>query len=108
MTDATAGLIGAGFSTIVGTISGISQQNKQLELQEKIAKMSLEQKYALEKRMQDAQSTMERQKILFEALAVEKNIDLIRETSKERNVGLIIIGIGIIALAGVIYLAKKK
>lgn len=108
MTDATSGLIGAGFSVITNTISGISQANKQRELQEKIAKLSLAQQLELEKRMQDANSAIERQKLLFEALAVDKNREFMRETNRERNMGLIVIGIGLIALGSVIFLTRKK
>lgn len=108
MTDATAGLIGAGFSTIVNTIAGVSQQKKQNELQEKIARMNLAQQAELEARMREATTAMERQKLLFEALAVDKHREFMKETNRERNMGLIVIGFGMIALATVVYLARRK
>tara|TARA_R110000850_G_scaffold87677_6_gene188483 strand:- start:185 stop:514 length:330 start_codon:yes stop_codon:yes gene_type:complete len=108
MTESTSNLIGAGFTAILGTLSSIKEAKNQRELQEKIIRMSLAQKRELEIRMQDAQTAVARQKILFEALAVDKHHALIRETSREKSVSLVVVGIGAILLAVIIYQARRK
>ena len=101
-------LVTGAFSTIVGTIAGVSNANKQKDLEKYLGQLSIQQKTALEARLQDKTNEIERQKILFEALAVDKNIALATQTSKEKNFSLIVVGIGLVVLAGVVILSRKK
>ena len=61
--DPTA-LASMGFDMILGTLVGISEAKKQRELQEKIAKMSLKQQKELEENLLQAQTQLERQRIM--------------------------------------------
>ena len=101
-------LINQGFSTIVNTMAKVSNERKQQQLEKYLGELSIQQKTALEARMQNMQSEIERQKILFQAMAVDKNIALAERTSKDRNFSLIVVGVGLAALATVIFLAKRK
>ena len=106
--SALTSLAGAGFNTIVSTISANKNAKEQRRLTEAIARMNSEQQAMLEKRLQDAQSASERLSLVFQAVALEKNRDLVRETTRQKVGAYIVVGVGMASLAFVIFLARKK
>ena len=70
--------------------------------------MSLENQQAIANRLAEAQTNIEKQRIAFQILALENNTNLVRELEGEKNKSLIVLGVGAIALAVVIVLAKFK
>lgn len=101
-------LAAQGFNTIVGTLSANANARKQRELSEAIARLNLEQQAQLEKRLQDAKSASKRLSLIFQAVALEKNQELIRETNRQKYGAYMVVGVGMISLAVIIFLARKK
>jgi len=97
---------------LVGTFISIgfakNDAKKQRKLQEKIAKMSLENQQVIANRLAQAQTNIEKQRIAFQILALENNANLVRELEADKNKSLIVVGVGVMALAVVIFLAKRK
>ena len=101
-------LAGTLISTFLGIGFAKNDAKKQRQLQEKIANMSLENQQAIANRLAEAQTNIEKQRIAFQILALENNANLVRELEGEKNKSLIVLGVGAIALAVVIVLAKFK
>jgi len=95
-------------STLIGI--GFAQNNakQQRELQKKIAEMSLENQRQIQERLAEAQTDIERQRIAFQILALEKNEQLVERLEKDKYKSMVIVGVGAVALAVVIVLAKRK
>lgn len=104
----TGNFITAGVGLISSTIVGINNANKQKEVQKYIAKLNQEQKIAIAEKLAKANTDIERQRILFQTMALEKNLVVAEKVSKDKLTGFIILG-GAVALLGVVvFLAKKK
>ena len=97
---------------LVGTFIsiGFAKDNakQQRKLQEKIAEMSLENQRQIKERLAQAQTDIERQRIAFQILALEKNEQLVERLEKDKYKSMVIVGVGAVALAVVIVLAKRK
>ena len=97
---------------LIGTFIqiGFAQNDakKQRQLQEKITQMSLENQLQIQKKLAEAQTDVERQRIAFQILALEKNEALVLKLEKDKNKSLIFLGGGAITLALVIILVKLK
>jgi hypothetical protein len=97
---------------LVGTFIsiGFAKDNakQQRKLQEKIAEMSLENQRQIQERLAQAQTDIERQRIAFQILALEKNEQLVERLEKDKYKSMVIVGVGAVALAVVIVLAKRK
>lgn len=97
---------------LIGTFISIgfaqNDAKKQRKLQEKIAKMSLENQQVIAERLAQAQTNIEKQRIAFQILALENNANLVKELEADKNKSLIVVGVGVMALAVVIFLAKRK
>lgn len=89
---------------------GFAQQNakQQRELEEKIAQMSLETQKQIQERLAQAQTDIEKQRIAFQILSLEKNQELVKSLEKDKYKSMVILGVGAVALAFVIVLAKRK
>ena len=108
MESGTAGLISAGFGTITSTVTGLVNANQQRKLDEYLSKLSLEQKERIEIQLIQAQTQAERERILFQQMALDKNLALTEKLEKDKYFSFIVVGIGIALLGTVIYLVKKK
>ena len=108
ISSGTANLISQGVSLIVGTISGISDSKKQRELQEYLSGLSIESQERIASRMLETQSSIEREKILFQELALNKNLALTENMQKDKNISFMILGGSIVFLGVVIFLVKRK
>jgi hypothetical protein len=108
MESGTAGLISGGFSAITSTVTNLINANQERKLQEYLSKLSLEQKERLETQLIQAQTQADRERILFQRMALDKNLALTEKLEKDKYFSFIVVGIGIIMLATVVYLVKKK
>lgn len=97
---------------LVGTFISIgfakNNAKQQRQLQEKIAQMSLENQRQIQERLAQAQTDIEKQRIAFQILALEKNQALVKSLEKDKYKSIVILGVGAVALALVIVLAKRK
>jgi hypothetical protein len=105
--DPTA-LASMGFDMILGTLVGISEGKKQRELQEKIARMSLKQQKELEENLVNAQSQLERQRIMYQTFAVIENSKLVDARKNKQLTLLSILGGGTLLLVGMAIFYKRK
>jgi len=97
---------------LIGTFISIgfakNNAKEQRKLQEKIAKMSLASQENIAKALANAQTNIEKQRIGFQILALEKNEVLLRDIQKDKTKSIVFVSIGAVALAVVIFLAKRK
>jgi hypothetical protein len=105
--DPTA-LASMGFDMILGTLVGISEAKKQRELQEKIAKMSLKQQKELEENLLQAQTQLERQRIMYQTFAVLENSKLVDARKNKQLTLLSVLGGGTLLLIGMAIFYKRK
>ena len=105
--DPTA-LASMGFDMILGTLVGISEAKKQRELQEKIAKMSLKQQKELEENLLQAQTQLERQRIMYQTFAVLENSKLVDARKNKQLTLLSVLGGGTLLLVGMAIFYKRK
>lgn len=105
--DPTA-LASMGFDMILGTLVGIGEAKKQRQLQEKIARMSLKQQKELEENLVNAQSQLERQRIMYQTFAVIENSKLVDARKNKQLTLLSILGGGTLLLVGMAIFYKRK
>ena len=105
--DATQ-LASMGLDLIVGTISSQTNAKKQRQLQEKLAKMSLQQQKELEERLQDTNSNLERLNIMYQTFAVLENQKLIDGRKNKQLILIGILGGGVLLLTGLAIFYKRK
>lgn len=103
-----SGLVGMAWSYGLNSVQQSHEKAMWQGMEQQINDLTNKQRTELENLLKETQDEVERSRILFQYLAVQKNEDLINQTKAERNRALIMVGIGIILLAGVIFLARKK
>lgn len=104
----TTNLIGQVVNVGVGTLFKIDNANKQRELEERIAKMSLETQRKIQFQLSKAKTNIEKQRIAFQILALNQNESLVRDLEKDRNETIKYLAIGMGILATVIIILKNK
>lgn len=92
----------------VKAVSASQQAKKQLELQEKLGRLSLKQKKLLESRLQDVQSDIERMRIMYQTFAVMENDKLISETTNRKLTLFYFLGGGALLLVGMAIVFKNR
>lgn len=100
--------IGAGVGIIVSTIGKVKSAKEQARLQEKIAKLTLAQQERIAETMAKAQTEIERQKILFQAVALELNNSTLEEIQRDKTKSIMYLSIGLTILGMVVIFVKKK
>lgn len=93
----------------VGFVASSQQAKKQRELQEKLAKLTLEQQEDLAIRLQDAQTEIARVNIMYQTFAVLENDKLVNERKNKQLTLFYFLGGGsmlLIAMA-IIYKMRK-
>lgn len=100
--------ISLGFDLIGGTLMGISEGKKNRELAEKLQKLSLKQQRELEERLQDTQLESDRQRLMYEAVAVVEKSKLIDSQKTKQKILLGVLGMGVIVLVGMAIVFKRK
>lgn len=104
----TTDLIAMGVSTIVGLVAGGIDAKKNRELQEKLAKLSLEQQKELEEKMLATQDRLERLNIMYKTFAVLENQKLLDARKGKQLTLLYVMGGGILVLVAMSILYKRK
>ena len=110
MSTATSaiGVGGQVVSTIITSAFAKSDAAKQRDLEEMLGRLSLDQQKELEIHLQDVQGEVAKQKIVYDYLA-KKNIQEVEGKIKsKRYTSYMILGGGIIFLAIVVILLKRK
>ena len=70
--------------------------------------MSLDSQEAIAKKYADAQTNIEKQRIIFQILAIEKNEALIKGLEKDKYKSIVLVSVSTLVLAVVIFMAKKR
>jgi hypothetical protein len=99
---------GAIVSSIITSSFAKADAAKQRELEEMLGRLSLDQQKELEIRLQDVQGEVEKQKIVYQYLAIKNNQDAINAIKSKRYTSYIILGGSIFLLAIVVILLKRK
>ena len=95
-------------SAIVGGVFSKEIASKQRDLEEQIAKLTLDQQKELQQHLQVVQGEVAKQKIVYDYLA-QKNLQQVEGGIKsKRYTAYIVLGGAILLLAGVIVLSKFK
>lgn len=97
----------AGLDMIVGTISATRDAKKQRELQEKLAKMSLQQQKELDAKMREAQTQLARLTIMYQTFAVLENQKLVDKRKQKQLLLIGVLGGGVLLLTGLAIFYKK-
>jgi hypothetical protein len=101
-------LISVGVGVIANLISGIESAKEQRRLQEKLAKLSLEQQKELALSLQRTQGEVQKMALLYQALNLERDRTATSALNKQKFIGISILGISVVILAIVVYKVKNK
>jgi hypothetical protein len=99
---------GALISSVIGGLFAKAENKKALALQAEISKLTLAQQKVLEERLQDVKSETERQGMVYQFLAVQKNNEMLNRVQGKRYTSYIVLGVGVTILALVILKLSKK
>lgn len=99
---------GAIVSTIITSAFAKADATAQRDLQDELARLSLDQQKELETHLQTVQGEVEKQKIVYQYLADKNKQDALNSMKSKRYTSYIILGGGIILLAGVVILLSRK
>lgn len=105
--DATS-LISSGVGTIATLVSSIDSAKEQRRLQEKLAKLSLQQQKDLALSLQQTQGEVQKMALLYQTLNLDRDRSATSELNKQKFIGISILGISVVILAVVIYKAKQN
>jgi predicted ATPase with chaperone activity len=95
-------------TAIVGNVFSKEIASKQRDLEEKIAKLTLDQQKELQEHLQTVKGEVEKQKIVYDYLA-QKNLQEVEGKIKsKRYTAYIVLGGAVLLLVGVIVLGKLK
>lgn len=100
--------ISQGLNLIVGTVAGVNNAKKQRELQERLAKLTLNQQKELEQRLQDTQSEIQRLDIMYRTFAVLENQKLIDSRKNKQLTLFYFLGAGSLILVGMAIVYKMR
>ena len=101
-------IVAGGMATIGTTMIAISDQKKQQQLEKFIAKLNAEQQAKLEGQLQRLNSQIERERLLFQAMALERNNLLKMETSKDKTKSVIVLSLAIVVFGAMILISRKR
>ena len=103
-----AGIVGVAISTVGGLIIQGNNAKAVRELQSRIAMLTLQQQREIAERLQDVQSDVERMRIVYQALAVEKNRASLESIAREKNHAIMWLSVSVALLAGTIAFLKTR
>lgn len=104
----TTKAVAMGFDLIVGTLFAVNDAKKNRELQERLAKLSLQQQKELEEKLQESNSQLARLDIMYKTFAVLENQKLIDARKNKQLTLLGVLGGGVLVLVGMAIFYKKK
>jgi gas vesicle protein len=101
-------IVGTLISGVIGGMFAKEEGKKARELQKELEKLSLAQQKELEIRLQDVQSQLAREELVYKYLAVQNNNEMLNRIKSKRYTSYIVLGIGVTILASVILKLSKK
>lgn len=101
-------IAGTIISGVIGGLFAKGEAKKARQLQEKLEKLSLAQQKQLEERLQDVKSETERQALVYQFLAVQKNNEMLNKMQSKRYTSYIVLGVGVTILALVVLKLSKR
>jgi hypothetical protein len=101
-------LIVEGAKIIIGFVSNSITAQKNRELQEKLATLTLKQQKELTERMQDANTEIERLNIMYQTFAVLENQKLVDSRKSKQLTLFYFLGGGSLLLVGLAIIFKRK
>ena len=101
-------LIVEGAKIIIGFVSSSITAQKNRELQEKLATLTLKQQKELTERMQDANTEIERLNIMYQTFAVLENQKLVDSRKSKQLTLFYFLGGGSLLLVGLAIIFKRK
>ena len=101
-------LIVEGAKIIIGFVSNSITAQKNRELQEKLATLTLKQQKELTERMQDANTEIERLNIMYQTFAVLENQKLVDSRKSKQLTLFYFLGGGSLLLVGLTIIFKRK
>jgi len=101
-------LASQGLTMLGQTLIRESDARKQQQLQQFVARLELEQARKLESQLIKAQSEIERQRILFQAMALERNNQLKVETSKQKSKSVVVLSLAVVVFGVLIFISRKR
>ena len=101
-------IVGTLISGVIGGMFAKEEGIKARELQKELEKLSLAQQKELEIRLQDVQSQLAREELVYKYLAVQNNNEMLNKIKSKRYTSYIVLGIGVTILASVILKLSKK
>jgi len=101
-------LIAMGVQIISGLVMGAVEGKKMRQLQEKLAKLSLEQQKELEEKMLATQDSLERLNIMYKTFAVLENQKLLDARKDKQLTLLYFLGGGVLLLTAMAIFYKRK
>tara|TARA_R110001606_G_scaffold7664_1_gene33525 strand:+ start:262 stop:627 length:366 start_codon:yes stop_codon:yes gene_type:complete len=103
-----ANLIVEGAKIIIGLVSSSITAQKNRELQEKLATLTLKQQRELTERMQDVNSEIERLNIMYQTFAILENQKLVDSRKSKQLTLFYFLGGGSLLLVGMAIIFKRK
>jgi len=104
----SADLIVKGAQVIIGLVASSITAQKNRELQEKLAKLTLKQQKELTERMQDANTEIARLNIMYQTFAVLENQKLVDSRKSKQLTLFYFLGGGSLLLVGMAIIFKRK
>ena len=104
----TGDLIGMGVQVITSLVAGSISAKKNRELQEKLAKLSLDQQKELQEKMMASSSETERLAIMYQTFAGIEGQKLNDSRKNKQLIALSVFGGGILVLVGMSIIFKRK
>jgi multidrug resistance efflux pump len=101
------GMVVQGVTGLITSSIAKNSAKKQEELNAYLQGLSEKQIAQLDANLKAATNEMERQKVLFQSMAVERNQELIKKTDSKRNISFIVVGVGVFVLGFLIYKSRK-
>jgi predicted neutral ceramidase superfamily lipid hydrolase len=95
-------------TAIVGGVFSKEIASKQRDLEEQIAKLTLDQQKELQQHLQVVQGEVAKQKIVYDYLAEKNSQEVEGKIKNKRYTAYIVLGGAVLLLASVILLAKFK
>lgn len=104
----TGNLVAQGFTTLASTLIAQSDAKRQEQLEKYIAKLSSEQKAQLEYALLKEQSLIQRQQLLFQAMALDNQNKLQAQTKRQLYKSLTLPAVALLSLVALIIFRKKQ
>jgi hypothetical protein len=107
MVPTPASLMAQGFTMLATSLIAAKSAKDQKELDKYLESLSQKQIEELNLALSKKESEMERQKLLFQSMAVSRNEELINQTLKKRIISFVIVGVAATILISLVVISRK-